>query len=187
MAYNRYHKDRIGNHKLKPETLMLGYGYDPTLSEGAVKPPVFLTSTFRLQQRRARQGILRLRLRTPRAPEGRGRGSRLFALQPPQRGNRRGSSGDLRGDRGRPPVFVGHVGHRHGGAGLRAARRRDPAFAAALRRHGNAHLQDAGQSRHPLRRLRGRRRRGQHPRGGERGSGEGPGVRGADRNRPPTR
>jgi methionine-gamma-lyase len=25
---------------------MLGYGYDPTLSEGAVKPPVFLTSTF---------------------------------------------------------------------------------------------------------------------------------------------
>ncbi|MGO4572304.1 cystathionine gamma-synthase family protein [Microvirga sp. 2TAF3] len=46
MAYKRYHKDRIGNHKLKPETLMLGYGYDPTLSEGAVKPPVFLTSTF---------------------------------------------------------------------------------------------------------------------------------------------
>lgn len=46
MAHNRYHKDRIGNHKLKPETLMLGYGYDPTLSEGAVKPPVFLTSTF---------------------------------------------------------------------------------------------------------------------------------------------
>lgn len=25
---------------------MLGYGYDPMLSEGAVKPPVFLTSTF---------------------------------------------------------------------------------------------------------------------------------------------
>jgi methionine-gamma-lyase len=25
---------------------MLGYGYDPLLSEGAVKPPVFLTSTF---------------------------------------------------------------------------------------------------------------------------------------------
>src|SRR3954467_10566452 len=46
MAYNRYHKDRIGNHKLRPETLMLGYGYDPSLSEGAVKPPVFLTSTF---------------------------------------------------------------------------------------------------------------------------------------------
>src|SRR5262245_26410301 len=36
----------IGNHMLHPETLMLSYGYDPQLSEGAVKPPVFLTSTF---------------------------------------------------------------------------------------------------------------------------------------------
>jgi methionine-gamma-lyase len=46
MAEDDYHKDRIGNRKLRPETLMLGYGYDPALSEGAVKPPVFLTSTF---------------------------------------------------------------------------------------------------------------------------------------------
>lgn len=42
----RYHKIRIGDHALKPETLMLSYGYDPSLSEGSVKPPVFLTSTF---------------------------------------------------------------------------------------------------------------------------------------------
>ena len=42
----RYHKLQIGNHALRPETLMLGYGYDPALSEGAAKPPVFLTSTF---------------------------------------------------------------------------------------------------------------------------------------------
>jgi methionine-gamma-lyase len=42
----RYRKDRLGEHKLHPETLMLSYGYDPALSEGAVKPPVFLTSTF---------------------------------------------------------------------------------------------------------------------------------------------
>ncbi|WP_046868298.1 cystathionine gamma-synthase family protein [Microvirga massiliensis] len=46
MAQERYHKDSLGNRKLHPETLMLGYGYDPALSEGAVKPPVFLTSTF---------------------------------------------------------------------------------------------------------------------------------------------
>lgn len=39
-------KTHIGNHKLHPETLMLNYGYDPELSEGAVKPPIFLTSTF---------------------------------------------------------------------------------------------------------------------------------------------
>jgi methionine-gamma-lyase len=46
MTKARYSKDKIGNHPLHPETLMLGYGYDPHLSEGAVKPPVFLTSTF---------------------------------------------------------------------------------------------------------------------------------------------
>ncbi|APO66291.1 methionine gamma-lyase [Rhizobium gallicum] len=39
-------RTHIGNHALHPETLMLNYGYDPELSEGAVKPPVFLTSTF---------------------------------------------------------------------------------------------------------------------------------------------
>jgi methionine-gamma-lyase len=46
MSDDSYHKDRLGNRKLNPETLMVGYGYDPALSEGAVKPPVFLTSTF---------------------------------------------------------------------------------------------------------------------------------------------
>ena len=46
MSTDRYHKTRLANHVLHPETLMLGYGYDPLLSEGAVKPPVFLTSTF---------------------------------------------------------------------------------------------------------------------------------------------
>ncbi|MBX4920613.1 cystathionine gamma-synthase family protein [Rhizobium bangladeshense] len=39
-------KTHIGNDALHPETQMLNYGYDPELSEGAVKPPVFLTSTF---------------------------------------------------------------------------------------------------------------------------------------------
>ena len=34
------------DRKLKPSTLMMGYGYDAALSEGALKPPVFLTSTF---------------------------------------------------------------------------------------------------------------------------------------------
>ncbi len=40
------HDRTIGDRALAPETLMLGYGYDPSLSEGSVKPPVFLTSTF---------------------------------------------------------------------------------------------------------------------------------------------
>lgn len=36
----------IGNHRMKPSTLMMGYGFDPALSEGSLKPPIFLTSTF---------------------------------------------------------------------------------------------------------------------------------------------
>ena len=46
MTAPRPSKTHIGNHRLHPETLMLSYGFDPQLSEGAVKPPVFLTSTF---------------------------------------------------------------------------------------------------------------------------------------------
>ncbi|HQW35128.1 MAG TPA: cystathionine gamma-synthase family protein [Thermoflexales bacterium] len=41
-----YKKTHIGEHKLHAETQMMSYGYDPQMSEGAVKPPVFLTSTF---------------------------------------------------------------------------------------------------------------------------------------------
>jgi len=37
---------RIGNRELSPATLMMGYGYDPMLSEGSLKAPIFLTSTF---------------------------------------------------------------------------------------------------------------------------------------------
>lgn len=43
---NNYHKKSIGKHNLKPESLMMSYGYDPKLSEGSVKCPNFQTSTF---------------------------------------------------------------------------------------------------------------------------------------------
>ena len=49
MTESRRPKDmetHIGNHKLDPSTLMMGYGFDPALSEGSLKPPIFLTSTF---------------------------------------------------------------------------------------------------------------------------------------------
>ncbi len=46
MSEKKYNRKTIGEHALKPETLMMSYGYDPSLSEGSVKPPVFLTSTF---------------------------------------------------------------------------------------------------------------------------------------------
>jgi methionine-gamma-lyase len=36
----------IGDRRLSPATLMMGHGFDPALSEGSLKPPIFLTSTF---------------------------------------------------------------------------------------------------------------------------------------------
>jgi methionine-gamma-lyase len=42
-----HHKSRtLAGRDLAPETLMMGFGYDPTLSEGAIKAPLFQTSTF---------------------------------------------------------------------------------------------------------------------------------------------
>ncbi|WP_136162558.1 cystathionine gamma-synthase family protein [Sphingomonas flavalba] len=38
--------DTVGNRRLKPSTMMMGHGFDPMLSEGSLKPPIFLTSTF---------------------------------------------------------------------------------------------------------------------------------------------
>ena len=37
---------RIGDHELRPESLMMGYGYRPERSEGALKCPLYQTSTF---------------------------------------------------------------------------------------------------------------------------------------------
>jgi methionine-gamma-lyase len=42
-----HHKSRtLAGRDLAPETLMMGFGYDPTLSEGAIKAPLFQASTF---------------------------------------------------------------------------------------------------------------------------------------------
>ncbi len=37
---------RVGKKQLRPESMMMSYGYDPELSEGALKCPIFQTSTF---------------------------------------------------------------------------------------------------------------------------------------------
>lgn len=43
---NRHRTRVLGDRTLAPETLMMGYGYDPALSEGAIKAPLFQASTF---------------------------------------------------------------------------------------------------------------------------------------------
>ena len=42
----KYRHRTVNGHPLKPETLMMSYGYDPQYSEGSVKCPIFQTSTF---------------------------------------------------------------------------------------------------------------------------------------------
>jgi methionine-gamma-lyase len=55
-----YRHRAIGDHELSPETLMMGYGYDPALSEGAVKCPVFHTSTFVFESAEAGKAFFEL-------------------------------------------------------------------------------------------------------------------------------
>ncbi|MEY4240450.1 MAG: hypothetical protein RJA14_146, partial [Pseudomonadota bacterium] len=43
---SRHRSRTLGQRTLAPETLMMGYGYDPTLSEGSIKAPIFQASTF---------------------------------------------------------------------------------------------------------------------------------------------
>jgi methionine-gamma-lyase len=42
----KYRHREIQGQALRPETLMMSYGYDPEFSEGSVKCPIFQTSTF---------------------------------------------------------------------------------------------------------------------------------------------
>lgn len=46
-------KRKIGDRELSPESLMMSYGYRPDWSEGAVKAPIFATSTFTFQSAEA--------------------------------------------------------------------------------------------------------------------------------------
>lgn len=64
----------LGDHALRPESLMMGYGYDPHLSEGAIKPPLFLTSTFVFQSAEEGKSFFELAygLRTPKEGEEQG-------------------------------------------------------------------------------------------------------------------
>jgi len=39
MSSKSWHASTLGTRTLAPETLMMGYGYDPHLSERSLKPP----------------------------------------------------------------------------------------------------------------------------------------------------
>lgn len=64
-------KNRGAGRKLKPATLMMSHGYDPRLSEGALKPPIFLTSTFVFESAAAgKRHFERITGRVPGGVEG---------------------------------------------------------------------------------------------------------------------
>jgi methionine-gamma-lyase len=46
----KHQSTSLAGKPLHPSTLMMGYGYDPALSEGSLKPPIFLTSTYVFQK-----------------------------------------------------------------------------------------------------------------------------------------
>jgi methionine-gamma-lyase len=70
-ARDHYRKRSIGDHPLRPETLMMGYGYSPALSEGAIKIPIFQTSTFAFESAEDGKAFFELAygLRAPDAKE----------------------------------------------------------------------------------------------------------------------
>ena len=66
-----YRHRTVDGHRLRPETLMMGYGYDPQLSEGALKCPIFHTSTFVFESAEAGKAYFELAygLRRPKPRE----------------------------------------------------------------------------------------------------------------------
>src|SRR6185369_14130077 len=65
-----YRRREINGRELSPETLMMNYGYDPALSEGSVKPPVFLTSTFAFRSAEEGQAYFDVVAGRKEVPEG---------------------------------------------------------------------------------------------------------------------
>ncbi len=61
----------IGNRQLRPRSLMMSYGYDPRLSEGALKSPIFQTSTFVFESAEAGKAFFEMAygLRAPKLGE----------------------------------------------------------------------------------------------------------------------
>jgi methionine-gamma-lyase len=41
-----YRRRTLGSHRLQPESLMMGYGHDPAVAKGALKSPLYQTSSF---------------------------------------------------------------------------------------------------------------------------------------------
>ncbi len=70
MSKKSYKNTHLDEQELHPETQMMSYGYDPFMSEGSVKPPVFLTSTFTYQKAEDGADFFDVMSGRKEAPEG---------------------------------------------------------------------------------------------------------------------
>lgn len=74
-----FRRTEIGGHALHPSTQMMSYGYEPSMSEGAVKPPVFLTSTFAFQSAEEGAAFFDIVAGRKPAPEEGGAGGLVYS------------------------------------------------------------------------------------------------------------
>ncbi len=136
-------KTHIGNHMLHPETLMLNYGYDPQLSEGAVKPPVFLTSTFVFRTAEDGQDFFDFVSGRREPPEGMGAGLVYSRFNHPNSEIVEDRLAIYERTEKLRAVLVRHGGDLDDDPRFRPSGRCHPALATALWRHGNPACEDA--------------------------------------------
>ena len=79
MSSNDFRRTQLGGKQLHPSTQMTAYGYDPALSEGAVKPPIFLTSTFVFKTAEQGADFFDVVAGRKPAPEGMGAGGLVYS------------------------------------------------------------------------------------------------------------
>ncbi len=140
-----YHKRKVGKRTLSPVTQMMGFGYDPHLSEGALKPPVFLTSTFVFRTAQDGKDFFDY-TSGPQAPaRRRARRPGLLALQQSESRSARRSPGAVGRGRIRGGVRLRHGGDRDHAARLPEGRGRAAVQPAALRRHRDADREGAAE------------------------------------------
>lgn len=78
MAKN-FRRTMLDGMPLHPSTQMMSYGYDASLSEGSVKPPVFLTSTFAFASAEEGAAFFDVVAGRKPAPEGAGAGGLVYS------------------------------------------------------------------------------------------------------------
>ena len=79
MGHDPYRRTTLDGQPLHPTTQMVSFGYDPALSEGAVKPPVFLTSTFAFRSAEEGAEFFDVVAGRKPAPEGMGAGGLVYS------------------------------------------------------------------------------------------------------------